>query len=271
MMKLLSLFLFAMLIAAVGHAQQKETAELVTAVVTANESLNQAKEAGKISLSCNASIGEAERIVLSPHFNLRGIKDCIQFIKPDGTYGPWGNSIIETIAKLPKDEVEKSFYSNDIPDMDFICPKFKKFGSTVKLKFWVWTFSAIAWQESSCNPRVIGSGQRTRAIGLLQLEESRILRKSRGSNCNVPSVNDPKNNLACGVEILHQQLLGPQSSYFGGLATGELFWKSTYWRHLRLKDNGQPQQELLTQKIQEQELPKNTSIKELIMRFPYCQ
>lgn len=270
-MKLLAIFLFTVLITALGHAQQEETAELVTAAVTANDSLDQVKEAGKISLPCKASIEEAERIALSPHFNLRGIKDCTQFIKADGAFGPWGNSIIETIAKLPKDELEKSFYSHDIPDMDFICPKFKQFGAAVKLKFWVWTFSAIAWQESSCNPNVTAIGPRARAVGLLQLEDTRVLRKSRGENCNVPSVKDFKNNLACGVDILHQQLLGPKSSYFGSSATGELFWKSSYWQHLRLKDNSLLQQARLTQKIEEQELPKKIDIKELVMRFPYCQ
>jgi len=263
--------LFSISFAVSAHAQDDEVAGLVSAANTVKESLEQVKDAGKVSQPCTANLEEAGQIVLTPHFNLNGVKGCNQFIKDDGSIGPWGNSVVSTIVKLPSSELENSFFSNDIPDMDFICPKFKDFSQQLKLKFWVWTFSSISWQESGCNPNVTAVGTNAKAVGLLQLEDTRTLRKSRGENCDVPSVKDPKNNLACGVDILHQQLLGSKGSYFGNSATGELFWKSSYWQHLRLKDKSQRQQQLLTQKVQSDDLGKKTNIKELVMRFPFCQ
>lgn len=264
MIKLLILTFFLTQNAVAEVNQLSDQQSLSSAVTYAEESLGELKAAGSVVLPC--------LVTLSPHFSLNGIKDdCDKFFDNAGNTGPWGNQIIKTITKLPKEELENSFYSKDIPDMDFICPKFKEFPSELKLKFWVWTFAAISWQESSCNEKVSAQGTNARAVGLLQLEDTRQLRKSRGPNCDVASVRDPANNLACGVDILHQQLLGAEGKYFKNVGTGELFWKSGYWQHLRLKDNSSRAQKMLTAKSQSQEIPKKTNIKELVMRFPYCQ
>jgi len=263
--------LFLALLSSNSFAQDDEVAGLVSAANTVKNSLAQMKDAGKVSQPCLSNPEDANQVVLSPHFNLNGVKGCNKFIEDDGDIGPWGNTVISAITKIPAAELEDSFFSNDIPDMDFICPKFKEFSSQLKLKFWVWTFSAISWQESSCNPNISAIGTNARAVGLLQLEDTRNLRKSRGDNCDVPSVKDPKNNLACGVDILHQQLLGPKSNYFGNSASGELFWKSSYWQHLRLKDKSPRLQQKMTQKVQSDDIGKKTNIKELVMRFPLCQ
>lgn len=265
MEKIIKNTLLFLLFSCSAYAQEESTKELIESVVTVTETLAQIKEAGVVQLPCTP------QVVLSSHFNLNGVKDCNQFLKDDGSIGPWGVNIINTIAKLPPSELEQSFFSDSIPDMDFICPKFNQFSPALKLKFWVWTFSAISWQESSCNPKTSAQGTNARAVGLLQLEDTRGLRKSRGPNCDVSSVTDVKNNLACGVDILHQQLLGAKGTYFKGVGTGELFWKSSYWQHLRLKDSSPRKQQLLTQKIMGQEPSKKTNIKELVMRFPYCQ
>jgi hypothetical protein len=50
------------------------------------------------------------------------------------------------------------------------------------------------------------------------------------------------------VDILHQQLLGAEGSYFKNIGTGELFWKSSYWQHLRLKNKGPKQLQMLIEK-----------------------
>jgi len=261
LLSLLSLFSFAALAISPKEANEKA---LASAVTYAQDSLSKVKLVGKVKLPC--------LVKLSPQFSAKGINDdCDQFFDNAGNIGLWGNQIIQTISKIPHEELANSFYSNDIPDMNFICPKFKKFSMGLKLKFWVWTFASISWQESSCNHKVSAKGINARAIGLLQLEDSRQLRKSRGPNCDVPSVKDPNNNLACGVDILHQQLLGAKGDYFKNFGTGELFWKNGYWQHLRLKDNSSHQQKILTARSQGEEISKKTDIKELVMRFPYCQ
>lgn len=270
--KMIKILLITFLFSFNALAEQENQQELQAAVNQVGDSLSDLQKAGKILLPCVPTTGSKGSVVLAPHFSLNGVKDdCDKFFDNNGNVGPWGNHLIKTITKLPAAELEKSFYSNDIPDMDFICPKFSEFSADLKLKFWVWTFASISWQESSCNEKVTAQGTNARAVGLLQLEDTRQMRKSRGDNCNVASVRDANNNLACGVDILHQQLLGADGDYFKNIGTGELFWKSSYWQHLRLKNNSPKHQKLLTERSQSQKMPKKADIKELVMRFPHCR
>lgn len=187
-----------------------------------------------------------------------------------GEVGEWGQIILNTFDSLPPDELQNSFFSDNIPDMPFICPRFFEFSDELKKKFWVWSFAAIAWEESSCKPKASVPGVNSRAVGLLQLEDSRRLRSDRGKHCDVKNIISPPNNLACGVEIMHQQLLGSKSKYFN-TSTGEMFWKSSYWLHMRLKSkNLDATKKRLTKSIAS-ESDKKPSIKTLVMRFPFCR
>jgi hypothetical protein len=268
----MKLFIFSyFLFISLAQAKNPDTIALVEAVETTNQSLPKIKEGSLSPIPCNSSAGETNKVILAPHFSSNGvINRCEKFFDNKGELGPWGDSVIKAIKKLPPEEQKLSFFSNTIPDMNFICPQFSQFSNDLKLKFWAWTFASIAWQESSCQPTNISQGINCRAIGLLQLEDTRELRKSRGPNCGVLSVMEPNENLSCGVEILHQQLLGSNGTYFKNIGTGELFWQSSYWQHLRLKDKGLRQQKLLSEKSQSQDLTQKPSIKDLIMRFPYC-
>lgn len=242
----------------------KADTALVDTANLVNDSFAQIKKIGVLDMPCK------QFMALDPEFSTNGANDaCSKFIKIDGTLGPWGESIIKSIDKLPEEETKKTYLSNSIPDMDFICPNFKNFDNEIKKKFWVWTFASIAWKEATCNPKITAQGVNSKAVGLLQLEDSRRLRSGRGDNCEVSEVISPGNNLACGVEILHQQLLGKDSTYFT-TSTGELFWKGTYWQDLRYKKRTQEKDQSL---ISRSQAPSNkkTEIKELVMRFPLCR
>lgn len=242
---------------------------LKDAVDLANNSLTKIHDTGSIKLPCIAKIND-QNITLDTEFSSNGVdNNCFHFFTTEGTIGPWGNIILKSINNLPENELKKSYLSDNIPDMNYICPNFKNFSDDLKKKFWVWTFASIAWQESSCEANQISQGVNSKAVGLLQLEDSKKLREGRGNNCEVKSVTDPKNNLPCGVEILHQQLLGSDSRYFN-TSTGELFWKSSYWQHLRFKKRNQKREQELIDRSQKPSDNK-TDIKELVMRFPYCR
>ncbi len=259
------------LLTSLTQAQDPEKQALVQAVELTDQSLPKLKEGSTSPNSCEAEAGEIAKVVLAPHFSNNGVNNkCDKFFDKKGDLGPWGNSVIKAINKLPPKEQDRSFLSNSIPDMNFICPNFSQFSKDLKLKFWAWTFAAIAWQESSCDPNEISQGINCKAVGLLQLEDTMELRKGRGPNCGVSTVMEAHENLSCGVEILHQQLLGSNGTYFKNIGTGELFWKSSYWQHLRLKDNGVNQQKILSKKSQSQDTTLKPSIKDLVMRFPFC-
>lgn len=243
---------------------------LIDSVELANKSLETISDTGKVILPCVANIAEQSPLVLDPEFSANGVDDnCYKFIDANGKIGPWGQSVIDTIKRLPKDEVKDSFLAKSFTDMDLVCPNFSKFNDDLKMKFWVWTFAAISWQESSCKPKTTAQGTNSKAVGLLQLEDSKRLRQGRGDHCEVSDIINPVNNVACGVEILHQQLLGPKSSFFT-TSTGELFWKGSYWQHLRFKKRNQSRDQQL---IDRSQMPSDhkTDIKELVMRFPYCR
>lgn len=249
-----------------GHAEDG----LVETVEIANKSLEEINDTGNIQLPCSTGAIGDTKIILDPEFSLNGVdENCYKFFNKVGEIGPWGKAVVDTINKLPKEEVKISFLSKGFADKDLVCPNFERFSDDLKLKFWVWTFAAISWQESSCKPQVTAQGVNAKAVGLLQLEDSKRLRQGRGKHCEVNDVMKPENNIACGVEILHQQLLGEESDYFP-TSTGELFWRSTYWQHLRFKKRTLAKEQQLidqSQKIAD----KKTDIKELVMRFPYCR
>ena len=235
-----------------------------------NKSFSTISNTGKVKLACSADIVEKSPVILTPEFSEDGVDDnCFKYIDDDGKIGPWGQTVINTINKLPKNEIRDTFLDKKFADMDLVCPNFSKFDDSLKMKFWVWTFASISWQESNCKPKVTAQGTNSKAVGLLQLEDSRRLREGRGDHCEVADIINPNNNIACGVEILHQQLLGPKSSYFT-TSTGELFWKGAYWQHLRYKKRSQTRDQQLIDLSQSQHDHKS-DIKELVMRFPYCR
>jgi hypothetical protein len=263
-MKVIFLALFFIYSNLYAESELENTARMV------NKSLDSIKKTGVISSPCQSNLEGTSAIILDAEFSSNGVGDnCFKYIESNGEVGSWGKSVIEAIYKLPKDEIQNSYLANSFTDMELVCPNYKNFNEQLKLKFWVWTFAAISWQESSCNPKTTAQGINSKAVGLLQLEDSLRLRAGRGGHCEVKDVKQANNNIACGVEILHQQLLGPKSTYFTN-STGELFWKSGYWQHLRLRKRTQVKEQEL---IDQSQSPSNskTNIKELVMRFPNCR
>ena len=83
---------------------------------------------------------------------------CKNFIQDNGTYGPWGTDIKNYLEKNQK--IKTAFFDPDLLGMDTppkTCPRWKQLSHDEKLKFWVWTFAAIAQDESTCDPEAVNT------------------------------------------------------------------------------------------------------------------
>jgi hypothetical protein len=251
---------------------QTADARATFAAHMAQAALGAPLEVGSIKLVCVEHLGNIDQ-----QYKNELELTCPNFLKKSDSADNWGKALTQAIDKLPEEKAKKTFLSNQIPDMDFICPNFSKFDDDLKKQFWIWTFASIAYNESSCKsiPDPKGRGVNTVPVGLLQLEDSVEMRKSRGPNCKVSDMIKPANNLACGVDILMEQLLGPDSTYFDPFhQPGFLFRKNSYWENLRYKKRtDKTDQQLLLHSLSPSSREQNskTGVKELVMRFKHCR
>lgn len=260
------------------HAEENTNTEttkalkLATKCITTIGSFGEAVHICETKSSSNLiSEDHQNPIVLDPKFCMNGVNDrCNKYIDKKGEYGPWGKIVLNAISKINQEELKKTFYSNSIPDMDYICPQFNNFDEELKNKFWVWTIASLSWQESSCISTRESEGINCRAVGLLQLEDAYHLRSWRGPACRTRDMLQPANNLSCGIQILHDQLLGAEGKRMPA-STGELFWKSSYWQEMRFKKKNEDRMKRLKARALDPESKSKPEIKELIMRFPMCR
>lgn len=140
--------------------------------------------------------------------------DCSNFIRPDGTYGPWGKIAIKELSRFPNTFLNAR-------GMSAVCPNFNSpsFDDAEKRHFWVWALAAIASQESTCQTHVDSKdiwikrhGKLVRfnpngiASGLFQIEKDPELRAQRderygGTFCS-GYVYSPSVNTRCAVRML---------------------------------------------------------------------
>jgi hypothetical protein len=164
--------------------------------------------------------------------------DCTDFIEDDGSLGPYGETIDSYISNS---SASSRFLNDGIPHIQEACSNWSNLNYDEKRHFWVWTFAAIAWDESTCKPSARNPrGTNGVAIGLLQLDEARGDRSWRGPNCRAQSVAAAHDNLRCGLDIMAELLLGPQGEYKG---RGAIFIEgrrnTSYWQKLRTSNGGE--------------------------------
>ncbi len=78
----------------------------------------------------------------------QSMRNCDQFIKLDGSLGPFGRGTLQAIEAV--DPGGRCFAGGQIPLA--VCPRYGSFSPSQRLKFWVYAFAAIAHDESGCNP-----------------------------------------------------------------------------------------------------------------------
>lgn len=172
---------------------------------------------------------------LDPAFSGRGA-DCSAFISSNGSLGPLGQTIADSVvARGPN----SSLLIDNRPGMSDgvrACPKWRQLSQQDRVHFWVWTFAAIAWDESTCKSNARNANATNGvAVGLMQLDEQRSARYWRGPNCNGSSVAAPTQNVLCSLDIMEELLKGRQGVY---KTNGNLWGTNSYWQKLRARDGG---------------------------------
>ena len=160
---------------------------------------------------------------------------CDRFIKADGSgYGPYGQELLRQISEP---EMNRIYMSNGNGAVN-ACPNFASFTPAQKRHFWVWTFAALAWQESKCNNGTRDSSAHInpngKAVGLYQIERRSDLREGRddryrGRYCS----GDPESlrvNTRCSVRMLATPLTN---------GNGPLTRSNQYWGPFKFAENGE--------------------------------
>ena len=178
--------------------------------------------------------------------------DCSKFITDTGDYGEYGQILKTALEEKGRDS---HLFADDRPGMEdspYVCPAWKALPYEMRIRFWIWTFTSIAWDESKCeadarNPNATNGT----AVGLLQLDEKRSARKWRGENCGVADIRSPEHNLRCGVDIMEELMRGKEGVY---QSSGKLWGDTSYWQKLKRRPN----------------LDNPSSVASRILEFPAC-
>lgn len=108
---------------------------------------------------------------------------CKNFIKDDGSIGPWGQKMLSAMKEVDKDYGSNCF--NGGIKFGQRCPGFQKLNKAEQDHVWVWLWASVAQAESSCQPDAQAEGiynekhkRFNTADGLLQLEYSTETRNS---------------------------------------------------------------------------------------------
>lgn len=171
---------------------------------------------------------------------------CQNFIKPDGTLGPFGQAMVQ---EMNRPEYGGIFENHSM--LSYTCPNFYDFSKTKKQNYIVTYMMHLSYIESMCgnllhsdpsiNPN--GSGK-----GLFQFEadwhsvlaaRNKMAEEVFGitNTCPRPIVNH-SNNIRCAVANMAMQLKGRfvSASYNGGVTPQSLISNATYWGPIKRND-----------------------------------
>lgn len=179
---------------------------------------------------------------------------CRSFIDQTGHLGPRGRKVLDAISKAGKDwfyggpdccktkmrawDPYSARQVSVIPkpiDVSAVCPKFNTFSQKQKEYFWVWTFAAMANDESTCGMRS-DNPRNPNTCGLMQLEKRR--KRNRDPVLCNPSANCRTNEtfqMECSASILRDFAMRFNFS----LTAGGSYWEKlrgnkSVARHIRL-------------------------------------
>lgn len=170
---------------------------------------------------------------LHGRFEAKGA-NCSDFIDRNGMLGSRGHVIASAFQQFEHLRVLVSEKAARATSMPQLCPKFSRMNEEQRIRFWVWAFAAIAWDESTCKPGATNSrATNGTAVGLLQMESTLRARSWRGPLCRFQSVSAPRENLLCGLEIMRGQFEGFYSGSKACQGQAGLSMACSYWQKLR--------------------------------------
>lgn len=169
------------------------------------------------------------------HFN----SSCTNFIKRDGSYGPWGQEMVKAMRDVEAAKGKSIFFGSGPSAIKFgqRCKNTRYFQSLSRGQqehIWVWLWASIAQAESSCNPNVDARGiwnprfgRYNKADGLFQLEYHTSTRNANGRDRRFcPDRTNTKAitfQMQCAASIMADNQAGEYVKDSG-----------SYWQKLRL-------------------------------------
>lgn len=146
---------------------------------------------------------------------------CNTFMNSQGQIGR-GGQIIYDILNSPSN---RSAYTKRNALGNF-CPNFNELSDSDKLIAWTWFWTALAREESACDPDIVHATHSGGRIinprvgyGLWAMEQSSSIRRSRGPECS--DISSIKGQARCAIEIMKDTQLDDgetahdNSSYWG--------------------------------------------------------
>ena len=140
---------------------------------------------------------------------------CGQFTNSE-SIGGWGQAVMSmvNVERTPQ-------LIFGATDFDKYCPLYPNLSERNKQHVWALVLTAMAFFESSCDPKRTGVGPNGDLMGLLQLHLDKEQGYSKG--CNKGDSRTAKGNISCSLAMLNDQL-----------RRGEpLFSTKSYWDVLR--------------------------------------
>ena len=132
---------------------------------------------------------------------------CSALMDNSGQLGPHGQSIYSIMAES---QYQRHFTANN--SLGQFCPKFNQLNNQDKLIAWTWFWTALASEESGCNPTIThATHYRDRSgrvkvlnpvegYGLWAMEKDRNVRRWRGAACS--DIGTVAKQARCSIDIM---------------------------------------------------------------------
>ncbi|MGE5087224.1 MAG: hypothetical protein ACM3MG_13040 [Bacillota bacterium] len=194
----------------------------LSAINETNKRLRNETNTGEECVNCTIT-SSGRRSLLRPGHRPMAPK-CNTFMNSQGQIGPDGQIIYE-ILNSPSN---RSAYTKSNALGNF-CPNFNQLSDSDKLIAWTWFWTALAREESGCNPYIIHpTSIRGRIInprlgyGLWAMEKSKNIRRGRGPECR--DISSIEGQAHCAIEIMKDTQLDQGETAQDG---------SSYWGPVR--------------------------------------
>lgn len=210
-----------------------DTAQVRNALTRINHSNEVVRTAGTPPcVNCSLPTTSGQTLRIRP--GSKGMDPaCSMMMSSSGQMGAVGRSVFSIMSE-PQN---KQFYTRS-DALGGFCPKFRTLTPTERLQAWTWFWTALAQEESSCNPKLrhpthYRDGRGRLAIlnpregfGMWAMEKDANIRRNRGAACS--NIASAEGQARCSIEIMRQTQLAKgrnadvrSGSYWGPVMRGQ--------------------------------------------------